>query len=212
MRVFDYLADFLAPRSCAFCGIPSETDEENICCACYADLPWNEPALSPIPGVFDCSIAMLLYSYPVDVAIKSMKFGRKLFYARAFGELLSAACPLLPKGVDAILPVPLHWRRKMTRGFNQASELAKPIAKVLNVPIVSGVVRRKPTPFQSGLNAAERARNLRGAFKVSAALSYRHVLIVDDVVTTGATTRALGSVLQAAGVRELSVLSLARAP
>ena len=205
------IVDLFAPRNCVFCGASSEKNEKSICRACYDDLPWNEPAVSTEQSTFACSIAMLHYSFPVDVAIKNLKFSRKLFYAPAFSELLCAALPLLPKDIDAVLPVPLHWRRKMMRGFNQASELAKPVAKTLNVPLVLGVVRRKSTPFQSGLNAAERARNLRRAFNVSAMVSYRHVLIIDDVVTTGATTQALGAVLQVAGVQRISVLAVARA-
>jgi ComF family protein len=206
-----WIVDLLVPRSCVFCGVSSEGNEQSICAACYADLPWNEPAVAPEQSIFECSIAMLHYSFPVDVAIKSMKFSRKLFYAPAFSEILCSACPLLPQDIDAILPVPLHWRRKMMRGFNQAAELAKPVARALNVPLVSAVVRQKSTPFQSGLNVTERAKNLRRAFNVSAELSHRHVLIVDDVVTTGATTQALGVALQAAGVQRISVLAVARA-
>lgn len=205
------IVDLLAPRSCVFCGTSSEKNEKSICCACYDDLPWNEPAVSPEQSLYECSIAMLHYTFPVDVAIKKLKFSRKLYYAPAFGELLCASRPLLPKDIDAVLPVPLHWRRKMMRGFNQASELAKPVARMLNVPLVSGIARQKSTPFQSGLKAAERARNLRRAFRVSEELSHRHVLIVDDVVTTGATTRALAATLQAAGVGSVSILAVARA-
>lgn len=206
-----WILDFLAPPSCVFCGLTSEGGERSICRGCYADLPWNEPRLSPAPGVFECSIAALHYSFPVDAAIKAFKFKRKLYYAPAFAELLCASAELLPQDIDAVLPVPLHWRRKATRGFNQASEIARPVAKFLGQPLLSGVRRCKATPFQSGLAAKDRVRNLRDAFEATRVLSGRHVLIIDDVVTTGATTRALAKVLLKNGVGKVSSLAVARA-
>ena len=203
--------DFLAPRSCAFCGTLSDAGEKSICRDCFEDLPWNEPAVSPAPGIFACSIAMLHYSYPVDVAIKAFKFNRKLFYAPAFSEVLCNAADLLPDGVDAVLPVPLHWRRKTHRGFNQATEIAKPLARLLGLPMLRGFRRCRATPFQSGLAAKDRTRNLRRAFKATQTITHSHVLIVDDVLTTGATVRAVGKVLLASGVNEVSVLTVARA-
>ena len=203
--------DFLAPRSCAFCGTLSEADERSICRDCFEDLPWNEPAISPAPGIFECSIAMLRYSYPVDVAIKALKFNRKLFYAPAFSEALCSAADLLPDGIDAVLPVPLHWRRKAHRGFNQATEIAKPLARLLGLPLLRGFRRSKATPFQSGLASKDRTRNLQGAFSATRTITHSHVLIVDDVLTTGATVRAVGKVLFTCGVHEVSVLTVARA-
>ena len=206
-----WILDFLAPQSCVFCGSPSEGGEKNICRACFADLPWNEPATSPAPGNFECSIALMHYSFPIDVAIKSLKFRRKLYYSPALAEILCAARPLLPADIDALLPVPLHWRRKATRGFNQAVEISKPVSKMLRVPTLQYVQRRKATPSQSGLDAGERARNLRDAFTATRRIRYEHVLIVDDVVTTGATARALLKELLNAGAAKVSLLAVARA-
>ncbi len=175
------------------------------------DLPWNEPARSPVPDVFDCSIAMMHYSFPIDAAIKLFKFNRRLFYAPALAEILCQALPILPDDIDAVLPVPLHWRRKATRGFNQAVEIAKPLAKSLGVPLIRSVRRKRATPFQSGLDAAQRARNLRGAFRTKRLTSYAHILIIDDVVTTGATARTLARQLHCSAKTKVSVLSVARA-
>jgi len=113
--------------------------------------------------------------------------------------------------IDGVLPVPLHWRRRWFRGFNQAHEIAKPVAKKLGVPIVSNVRRKRATPFQSGLSARERAGNLRSAFAVRGELSCEHVLIVDDVITTGTTMRQLARVVLRAGAVRVSALTLARA-
>ncbi len=206
-----FLLDLLAPRSCAFCGVLAIHSERNICVNCFDDLPWHEPTVSPTPGLFECSIAMLRYEFPVDVAIKALKFNRRLFYAPAFAEVLCTADNFLPKDIDAVLPVPLHWWRKTRRGFNQASELAKPVAKHLNVRLLRGVYRRKATPSQSGLNALERRRNLKQAFAVRKPLRANHVLIIDDVVTTGTTLTELARVLLRDGVRKVSALTVASA-
>ena len=205
------IMDFLAPRSCVFCGEPSEGDEKSICTGCFADLPWNDSPLSPTPGIFESSIAVLHYSFPIDVAIKALKFRRRLYYGPALAEILCVAKPLLPAGIDAVLPVPLHWRRKAMRGFNQATEIAQLIVKSLGVPLVRNVRRKRATPFQSALGGAERERNLQRAFTIARPASYTHILIVDDVVTTGATAKALATLLLSSGVTKVSVLAVARA-
>jgi len=154
---------------------------------------------------------MLHYSFPVDAALKALKFNRKLFYAPAFSEVLCSAENLLPDGIDAVLPVPLHWSRKAYRGFNQATEISKPLARLLDLPLLHGFHRSKATPKQSGLAAKDRTHNLRRAFSVARTITHSHVLIVDDVLTTGATVRAVAKVLLANGVSEVSVLTVARA-
>jgi len=161
--------------------------------------------------MFERSIAMLHYAYPVDVAIKAFKFKRKLFYASAFSEVLCSAQDLLPDGIDALLPVPLHWRREAFRGFNQAMEIAKPLASRLRLPMLRGFKRSQATPFQSGLAARDRARNLRRAFTATRIPTQSHILIVDDVLTTGATVQAVARVLRTNGVSKVSVLTVARA-
>ena len=205
------LLDFLAPGSCAFCGVFSTGDERSLCVNCFNDLPWREPAASPTPGIFECSMAMMEYAFPVDAAIKALKFKRHLYYVPALAEVLCAACPLLPADIDSVLPVPLHWRRKTVRGFNQASELAAPVAHSLGIEILRGVKRCKATPSQSGLGAIARRKNLRHAFSTRYRVSSKHVLIIDDVVTTGATLMELGKVLLANGAQKVSALTVASA-
>lgn len=210
-RAFAALLDVLAPRNCAFCGATCNTVEGSICAGCLDDLSFNNPPSSPQPGKLQTVTAVLRYEFPVDAAIKAFKFHRKLFYASAFAEVLLLARPILPGDVDALLPVPLHWWRKARRGYNQADELAAPLARSLGLPIIRNVRRVRSTPFQSGLDAAERARNLRHAFAVQGKLPYQHILIVDDVITTGATLETLAAVLQQAGVQRVSALCLAKA-
>ncbi|MBT8109853.1 MAG: ComF family protein [Gammaproteobacteria bacterium] len=225
------LDDSIMPLRCVFCGTRSDRFEGRICSGCCRDLPWianacarcAEPlAVCLPPGVYcaacqsrvspiHATVAPLLYEFPVDAGLKALKFGRRLHYAPAFGELLAAEMPRLAADIDALLPVPLHWRRQAFRGFNQALELCRPLARNCDLPIMTGVARRRATPFQSGLAAVQRRQNLRKAFFVRKTHGFRHVLIVDDVVTTGETTRQLGIALIRRGVEKVSVLAVARA-
>ena len=221
----------LMPKRCVFCGVDCENEERFICIGCADDLPridhacprCAQPSSTPLrSGITcaDCQIrpppfvtarAPFLYEFPIDAAIKAMKFRRKLFYVPAFGALLENALAELSPDIDALLPVPLHWQRHAIRGFNQARELCKPLRKSMGLPILEAVVRSRPTPYQSGLNAKQRRRNLRRVFEVRSAIHATHVLIVDDVITTGETCRELARVLLRAGVDKVSVLAVARA-
>lgn len=203
--------DLLMPERCAFCGTRTLHDEPAVCAGCWQDLPWLDSPRQAAPSPLTTLVAVLAYEFPVDAALKAFKFKRKLYYAPAFGALLGEAMCFLPGDVDALLPVPLHWRRLTVRGFNQALEISKPIARRAGLPIVTGVVRCRATRSQSGLTASERNRNLRRAFAVRRSLSAKHVLIIDDVVTTAATTRHLARVLRKSGVEKVSVLAVARA-
>ena len=205
------LEEALMPLRCVFCGARSVGAERRICAGCHAELPWGDAPSVRASGGLDSEIAPLSYAFPVDAALKAFKYRRRLYYAPAIAELLIAAAYLLPTDIDAVLPVPLHWRRQWWRGFNQAYEIGKPLARHLGQPMLSNVVRRRATPTQSGLDAAQRARNLLGAFAVRGGIPYRHVLIVDDVITTGTTIRRLATVLKGAGVSRVSALAVARA-
>mgnify|MGYP003674806815 CR=1 FL=1 len=155
--------------------------------------------------------AALEYDFPVNAAIRAFKFHRQLFYVPAFTELLLVAQEALPVDIDAVLPVPLHRWRKLKRGFNQALELARPVAEARGIPILKNIHRVRPTPFQSGLDAEARQLNIKDAFVVRGQIRARHVLLVDDVVTTGTTCKQLATLLREYGVPQVSVLALARA-
>ncbi len=219
------------PKRCVFCGVDCEREERFVCVGCADDLPRIGHAcprcaqavsspLRPSVSCAECQIrpppfvaarAPFSYEFPVDAAIKALKFRHKLFYVPAFGALLENAFTELPTDIDALLPVPLHWRRHAVRGFNQARELCKALRKATGLPILDAVVRSRPTPYQSGLDAKQRRRNLRWVFDVRATIHATHVLIVDDVITTGETCRELARVLLRAGVAKVSVLAIARA-
>ena len=223
--------EVVLPTACVFCGVRCRQERQPICNACLDDLPWirnacrvcGNPVVLQLPGGIHCAacqldappfevtIAPLVYAFPVDAAIKAMKFRRKLFYVPAFATLLAESLRRIPADVDAMLPVPLHWRRHAVRGFNQAAELCKPIRRKMALPLLVNVVRIRATPSQSGLTAAQRRRNLQAAFAVRGKVGARHVLIVDDVITTGETCRCLANVLLEGGAEKVSVLAIARA-
>jgi len=198
------------PPRCIFCGFDVAVECTAICESCYIELPWRMNIAEPLPRHFEQVVVPLQYAFPIDVAVKTFKFKRKLFYAPAFSQILLDSLPSLSSDIDAVAPVPLHWRRKMVRGFNQVDELAKPVAKVLGVPLLRTLRRRTATQYQSGLSAAMRRKNVSRSFRSTRPILAQHVLIVDDVITTGATVRALASTLRRAGVSKMSVLALAR--
>lgn len=203
--------DALMPLRCVFCGTRTHAGKRYLCPGCDDDLPRIDSPPPAVSSPFACERAPLAYQFPVDAAIKALKFKRRLFYVPAFASLLCRESDHLPADIDAVVPVPLHWRRQWVRGFNQALEIGKPLARHLNVPMLRNVVRRRATPSQSGLKASERARNLRAAFAVRGSISCRHVLIVDDVITTGVTLREVARAVKKAGAGKVSALAIARA-
>ena len=216
------------PDRCVFCG---GSTLGYFCFNCRCDLPritdacprCHEPARSAGAAGVDCAACQLrpppfklarsavLYTFPVDSALKSMKFGHTLYYVPAFAELLVAELVLHFPDADALLPVPLHHWRYAARGFNQALELCKPVARDTGLPILHDVKRTRRTPPQSGLDAVSRRRNLRNAFTVCGQLDCRHPVIIDDVMTTGETCRQLAQAVLRAGAATVSVLTVARA-
>ncbi len=187
---------------CVRCAMPLSLSHEALCGAC----------LRKPPG-YDRCVASFSYDPPVDHIIQHFKFNGRLNHGRFLGEWmaesLADSVDSLP---DCIIPVPLHAKRMRERGFNQALELARPIARCLGVPIDCKSVRRvMPTAPQMALPARERHNNIRGAFAVCEQFLAGHVAIVDDVVTTAATVNELARVLRKAGVQTVEVWCCARA-
>ncbi len=210
-RLLGSVDEAIMPLRCAFCGTRTLPGERLVCDACRGDLPWLHRPRLAAPAPITTLVTPLAYEFPVDAAVKALKFKRRLYYAPAFAELLCDAMRFLPRDIDALLPVPLHWRRRAFRGFNQALEISAGLRRSYGLPLVTGVVRSRATRSQSGLSAAARRRNVRDAFVARRRLNVRHVLIVDDVITTGATTRQLARVLLRSGAEKVSVLAVARA-
>lgn len=144
--------------------------------------------------------------------LRTFKFQQRHACARLLGELLAARLATLSEPPQLIIPVPLHPQRYRERGFNQALELGRPLSKRLNIPLGTQYCRRiRATVPQSELSAALRRRNLRGAFCVVETPPVNHVVLLDDIVTTGATVSELTRVLKRAGIARVDVWCCARA-
>lgn len=204
------LRRLLMPVQCVFCGVRCLADEEHICNGCLADLPWQEELIATAKAPLSVVAAPLEYAFPVDAALKAFKFHRRLEYGPAFGELLWRVSAELPRDIDCLLPMPLHWRRQALRGYNQADELLRVLRKHSNLPVLRTIRRVRATPYQSGLDAAARRQNLRDAFEATEEVDAGHVLIVDDVITTGESCRRLAGIALDAGAGKVSALAVAR--
>lgn len=208
-RLIRALDDLVMPLRCAFCGTRTRAEERAVCDGCHDDLPWMRTMVPTDP--FHVALTPLAYEFPVDAAITALKFRRRLWYGPALAQLACRHIDALPGDIDAVLPVPLHWRRQWRRGFNQAREIARPVARQLGVPLIGGVCRVRATRPQSELSAGERRRNVQGAFVARGRCRARHVLVVDDVITTGATIGQLARAVLGSGARKVSALAVARA-
>jgi len=197
---------FIDGPVCACCGSPFEVDlgPETLCAGCLAEVP-----------PFDTARAMCRYDDGSRRFILGLKHGDRVDAARPLARWLTrAAAPFLDE-VDVIAPVPLHRWRLLRRRFNQAAELARALKAETGLPVMADLLHRvRATQSQGGLNRAGRARNVKGAFRVNA----RHVpdmqgctvLLVDDVLTTGATVHACAKALKQAGAAAVHVVTLAR--
>ena len=196
-------------HACKQCGIPLSLDSQAICGQCIKT-----------PSAVDYIISLFHYESPVDYMISELKFNQQLSFATIFGVLLyskiksSTEIERLP---DVLLPVPLYSKRLVKRGFNQSLEIAKIVAKNLNLEVNTSLIKRiRNTRAQMDLSAQERKRNIKGCFEINPVETvdkpaYKHIVIVDDVVTTGSTVNEIASLLKKMGVETVGVWSIARA-
>lgn len=221
------MLDGLLPRHCLMCGCGSGA--ENLCQPCTTELPCLEHACLqcslPLshhadrfcghclrtPPPWDFATSALVYEFPVNQLVCQFKFGRNLACGQVLArELVRALRNKSSSLPGCILPVPLHRLRLFSRTFNQAELLARQVGKDLKIPVHGSILRRqRRTPAHSGLDAASRKKNIKGAFrfKIPAGKQklFAHVALVDDVMTTGATLAECARTLKKAGVARVSV-------
>lgn len=197
---------FLAPPLCAACGFPFDYDPGGtaLCGACARRLP-----------DYGRARAVMRYDEASRALVLGFKHGDRTHGAPAYGRWMARAGAELLREADLVVPVPLHWLRLFRRRYNQAALLAQAVARTAGVPVaVDLLMRRRPTPSQGHLSAAARRRNVRGAFAVrpgrDALVRGRRIVLIDDVLTTGATGEACARTLLRAGAASVDVLVLAR--
>jgi ComF family protein len=157
-----------------------------------------------------------LWSYrpPIDSVIQGLKFSRLTGLARPLGEALADRLLAVDSAADLVSWVPLHWRRRLTRSFDQAEEIAAAVAKRLDLRLSRTLVRRRSTVPQSRLSRSERKANPTSAFRPArrAEIVGRRILLIDDVATTGATLAAAAKCLKRFGAAAVSAAVVARTP
>ena len=190
---------------CISCRTPFQNgfplDSEGRCALCRSGLRG-----------FDAAYCFGSYEGVLRELIHLFKYGKITTLDRPLCDFLTAALPRNER-VDAIVPVPLHWWRKWQRGFNQSELLGRALSKRTGVPVIAALRRSRPTAVQAGLSNTDRRRNVRGAFRGRHAanqLQGKHVLLIDDVMTTGSTAAACASALKRAGAARVALLTLAR--
>jgi len=217
----------LAPwfeQDCLLCAGVSNTDI--VCSACAADLPRLQRPSCPRcamptpsgetcghclkrPPYFDAVHAAFAYDFPLDKLIQSFKYAHRLALGAYFGRQLS----MLPHiEADLIIPLPFHRERLRERGFNQAIELARPVCRAWHLPIdATSCTRTRNTTAQAQLPWRQRIKNMRGAFHCSTDLTGKRIILIDDVMTSGASLNECARTLKLHGALEVATLVVARA-
>ncbi len=217
------LLDLLMPRECLVCGRQLGAQEEQLCIWCAEDLPYTfywEQTHNPMANQFNALLeryrqpgepmeyayaaALLFYHHenPYKLIPKALKYGSRLsagrYFAADFGKKMAAAPHWA--SVDTVIPVPLHRWRRFRRGYNQAEVIAGELSRALGATLRTDVLSRaRRTRSQTRLDAQERLKNVSGVFRLRRApLQARHILLVDDTFTTGATLFACYNALRSA--------------
>lgn len=177
--------------------------------------PLISPSAFADPPAFDRARAAMRFSDVARDLVHLLKYGDRLDLVQPFSHWMARAGSELLRECDALVPVPLHWTRLFQRRFNQSAALAQALSRRTKVPVIDDVlIRVRATPPQVGLARDERARNVHGAFSVGQALRVKmkgkRIVLIDDVLTTGATANACARVLRRAGAARIDVLTLAR--
>lgn len=186
---------YLSEAYCPICALP--TLEGAICGHCLQKMPH-----------FKRTVAVFAYAFPLNKLILAMKYGEKFQLAQILGNKLAACASIRP---DCLIAMPLHPERLKQRGFNQALQLAHSVGQQLKLPVLPYACQRvRNTASQSALPLKDRNSNVRKAFTCTSEVAGKHVAVIDDVMTTGASLNELALALLNAGATEVSVWVVAR--
>ena len=236
--LIDRCAGWVLPPRCVLCRRPGQPPAYDLCADCEAEiplvpdpcrrcgLPRDAAAGNSADGCARCRVLDLPYSrcvapwayeFPVTQLVQALKYQGALAHARVFGTRMAMHALDEANGpwraTALLVPMPLHTSRLVERGFNQSHEIARVVSRLLDLPLAAAGLRRiRSTAPQVGLSRRERAGNLSGAFAADPGLvAGRHVVLLDDVVTTGSTVIEAASTLRAAGAASIAVWAVARA-
>src|SRR5690348_15607937 len=230
-----FMLDVARPPLCPSCRQPLG-DGHGLCAGCWAKLSFIEPpycarlgipfVYDPGPGLlsmeaianppsYDRARAAVRYDDVARALVHKFKYSDHMELAPMLGQWMARAGRELTREADALIPVPLHWRRLWARRFNQSAALAFAVGSVATLPVLTESLRRvRATPQQVGLDKGDRAQNVSGAFRVpperKADIAGRRLIVVDDVLTSGATVEACARALLRAGAAHVDVLTFAR--
>ena len=217
--------DQLLPGSCLLCG--QDPSPALICADCAQDLPPAPAIHCPIcaqptsygercgsclqsPPHFDSCTALFSYEFPVDRLIQSLKYGHQL--ACAHWMACRLAEQKLNQRIDRVIPLPLHPERIKERGFNQSAEIARHLSRINEIPLdLDSLQRTRPTLSQTSLTPKQRSQNVIGAFECRRNFNGAHVLLIDDVLTSGATANECARILKLHGADSVHIAVAARA-
>jgi len=229
--------DMLFSRTCEGCGTAMGEEPGCLCWDCLAGIRWVripfcERCGDPVPGLvtgpfecagcrkmkpaFDWARSAVRYDGAAQAALCRLKYNAGMWMLDNLADWLAALWRTCPPGLEAadwITPVPLHVRRRQERGYNQSALLAQALARRIGIRFRHGILRRRrPTPSQTRLTAAQRLHNVRGVFSVPwpSRVQGARIVLVDDVMTTGATVNECARALRAAGAAAVMVLTVAR--
>ena len=224
-RIADDLINLLFPLLCNACGEHLHYGEKEICSHCLYDLPYTDfhlHAHNPVAQQFwarvPCNAAMAMLYFKkgnkVQNLMHSLKYKGKTDLGRILGNLMGEKLRSSKayEGIDVIIPVPLHAKKEKLRGYNQSLFIANGIAEVLGIPVKNAnLLRRKATASQTKKSRYTRYENMESVFEVwqPEELKDKHILLIDDVITTGATLEACSNALLNVGIKKLSIATLA---
>ena len=235
-RILDAVVHFLLPAWCLGCAepLPRRTPSLCLCNRCREELkrpprqrcPLCGAVVSAQPGAWLCApcglappafdrlLANWSYEPPLDEVIQGLKYHRLEFLAEDLAAEMVEGMTALATDHEVVTAVPLHWRRRLERGYNQAHRIATPLAKRLGLPYRRLLVRSAASAPQTTLRAAARRTNVAGVFRTrcTAAISEARVLLIDDVATTGSTLDAASRALKASGAVRVTALVSALTP